>query len=89
MDLPFQSYFDPPRNQLIIFDDLERCSISIPDTLGYINQFVEHKDCKVIILANEDELLKFGAKTINDVDPEKVPEVRAYRNIKEKLIGKL
>jgi hypothetical protein len=87
MDLPLQSYFDPPRKQLLIFDDLERCSISIPDTLGYINHFVEHRECKVIILANEDEILKFRAKTIGEAESKNEPEARTYKNIKEKLVG--
>ncbi|MBL4691788.1 MAG: hypothetical protein JKY92_00465 [Magnetovibrio sp.] len=62
-------------NQLpIVFDDLERCSIPIKDILGYINAFVEHEDCKVIILADEDKILENGGDD--------------YIKIKEKLIGK-
>lgn len=41
---------------LLIFDDLERCSIPIPNLLGYINQFVEHEGLKVILIANEEEI---------------------------------
>lgn len=41
---------------LFVFDDLERCEASINKTLGYINEFVEHAGCKVIILANEAEI---------------------------------
>jgi GTPase SAR1 family protein len=57
---------------ILIFDDLERCKIDLSNILGYINYFVEHQDLKVILIANEDELLK-------DCD---------YKVIKEKLIGK-
>lgn len=60
------------QNHILIFDDLERCSIPINDILGYINYFVEHQDYKVIIIANEEELDK------NE----------KYRDIKEKLVGK-
>jgi Cdc6-like AAA superfamily ATPase len=38
---------------LYVFDDLERCEAPINKVLGYINEFVEHDGCKVIIIANE------------------------------------
>lgn len=57
--------------RILIFDDLERCSIGLKDLLGYINNFIEHNDCKVIVLLNEEEL----------VDKE------TYNGLKEKLIG--
>lgn len=41
---------------LFVFDDLERCDAPINKVLGYINQFVEHDGCKVIIVANEKEI---------------------------------
>lgn len=41
---------------LFVFDDLERCEAPINKTLGYINEFVEHAGCKVIVLANEIEI---------------------------------
>ncbi|MGN6210489.1 P-loop NTPase fold protein [Asticcacaulis sp.] len=40
----------------IIFDDLERCSLDIKDTLGVINQYVEHYGCRVIVLAHDEKL---------------------------------
>jgi len=40
---------------VICFDDLERYS-DIKKALGFINDFVEHRNTKVIILANEDEI---------------------------------
>lgn len=45
-------------NWIICFDDLERCSLSINEILGYMNRLVEHNKCKVIILANEKEIGK-------------------------------
>lgn len=60
------------KGKILIFDDLERCSINIIDLLGYINNFVEHKSYKVILIANEEELEKS----------------EKYNLIKEKLIGK-
>jgi hypothetical protein len=57
--------------KLYIFDDLERCAAPLSTALGYINRFVEHAGCHVVIVANEDELLK---------EP-------AYRITKEKVVG--
>jgi hypothetical protein len=57
---------------IFVFDDLERCRMPVIDAFGYINQLVERDGCKVIILANEDE--------IKDQDK--------YFNGKEKIIGK-
>ena len=57
---------------IFVFDDLERCSMPITDALGYINQLVERDGCKVIVLANQDEIK-------NQAD---------YLKGKEKLIGK-
>lgn len=45
--------FDP---NVFIFDDLERYEAPINKALGYINQFVEHDGCKVILVANENEI---------------------------------
>jgi hypothetical protein len=41
---------------IIFFDDLERQKIGIESILGFINDFIEHKQAKVIILANEKEI---------------------------------
>lgn len=57
---------------VFVFDDLERCSLPVQDSLGYINQLVERDGYRVIILANEGE--------ISDQD--------RYVRAKEKLIGK-
>ena len=46
-------------NNVIIFDDLERCCCDISEVLGYINLFVEHSDAAVILVANEKEIGKW------------------------------
>jgi hypothetical protein len=66
--------------KLLIFDDLERCSIPIQDLLGYINQYVEHSNFKAIVIANEREIISREGKDASELD--------AYRRIKEKLIGR-
>jgi hypothetical protein len=56
--------------KLLIFDDLERCSIEPYHLLGYINSFVEHGSCHVIIIGDEThiekekDLYKIKEKTI-------------------------
>ena len=48
---------------VFIFDDIERCEMPISELMGYINDFVEHKKVKAIIIANEDEILR---KNLNE-----------------------
>ena len=43
-------------NCIFIFDDLERTSCNINDILGYINNFIEHDQIKVLLIANEAEI---------------------------------
>ena len=71
-EINLPEYLKNTDKSILIFDDLERCKIDLNNVLGYINYFVEHQDLKVILVANEDELLK----SCN------------YQVIKEKLIGK-
>lgn len=71
-EINLPEYLKNTDKSILIFDDLERCKIDLSNILGYINYFVEHQDLKVILVANEDGLLK----NCN------------YQFIKEKLIGK-
>lgn len=57
------SLFNDIKKYVLIFDDLERCDISINEVLGYINEYVEHKNVKVIIIANENEINKLNFDT--------------------------
>lgn len=58
-------------NVVLIFDDLERCTIDYDKLLAYINNYVEIQEMKVIIIANEDE----------------IEEDSIYYQIKEKIVG--
>ncbi|HBC2537832.1 TPA: hypothetical protein O8U20_002352 [Enterobacter cloacae] len=69
-----QDLFLKLRNKTIIFDDLERCLIPIQSILGYINFFVEHEKCKVLIVASEADIPK--------------KQIQEYFLKKEKTIGK-
>lgn len=59
---------------VICFDDLERCQIPIKEVLGFINNFVEHKGLRTLILADE-----------TNIDTTQ----KGYDNIKEKVIGRV
>lgn len=79
-DLNLPDYLTNTSGFVIVFDDLERASINLESLLGYINHYVEHQGYKVIILANEEEILAHQEKQDNFK--------LAYRRIKEKLVGK-
>lgn len=51
------------KNLVICFDDLERCMIPISEFFGYVNNLVEHCNCKVIVLADENNICKTFANT--------------------------
>ncbi|MBW8334547.1 MAG: KAP family NTPase [Prolixibacteraceae bacterium] len=61
--------FLPHEKLLICFDDVERMSknIEVNDFLGIINELVENKGSKVILIANEDKIengISFKEKTV-------------------------
>lgn len=74
---------------ILIFDDLERCQMNINDVLGYINQFVEHHGHRIIIIANEDEILEKDKyiESNNHKNNNNNKALILYKRIKEKLIG--
>lgn len=39
--------------RFLIFDDMERCLIDMKELLGYINYFVEHCGCHVVLIGDE------------------------------------
>ncbi|WP_345952285.1 P-loop NTPase fold protein [Cronobacter turicensis] len=47
---------DVKKDRVIVFDDIERCSVDINEILGVINKYVEHHGCKVIAIAHDDEI---------------------------------
>lgn len=65
-------------NCILIFDDLERCKCNISDILGYINNFVEHRAMKVIIVVNEEEL--GDTSDSKNIFIEKIKKERGQRN---------
>lgn len=66
-------------NDVICFDDLERCNLPIKEIMGYIGDFVENRNSKIIILANEDNI-GFGSQNNEEIKP-------AYKKLKEKVVA--
>jgi hypothetical protein len=78
--------------KVFIFDDLERSEIPLNQLFGFINEFVEHHQCKVILVCDEEKLIDQNlAKSIKDNQEEekeeKTPYRLAYKDFKEKLVG--
>lgn len=51
------------KDMVVCLDDFERCNVPINELFGMINSLVEHCNCKVIILADEDNIGKMYANT--------------------------
>jgi GTPase SAR1 family protein len=79
-EINLPEYLQNTDKSILIFDDLERCQIEISNILGYINYFVERQELKVVIVANEHELLKNNKNELL--------KDSKYKAFKEKLIGK-
>jgi len=75
-DISLPKFLSNAKGRLLVFDDLERVEMPIKNILGYINSFVEHDESKVIIIANEDDIIQGE-------------EGKTYQDTKEKVIGKV
>ncbi|MDR9766650.1 P-loop NTPase fold protein [Shewanella baltica] len=75
--IEFFDFFSNKKSKeiILVFDDIERSQISILDVLGFINELVENSQVKVILIANESELIKSCNSSV-------------YKDFKEKVIGK-
>ncbi|MFO7862600.1 MAG: P-loop NTPase fold protein [Salinivirgaceae bacterium] len=87
-----QSFFstkDPKikGNRILIFDDLERSSIPTNEIFGYINHFIEHAECKVILIANEDKIENRKSNKKDEKAKQPENDEFDYNKIKEKLVG--
>ena len=66
--------------KLIVLEDLERSSIDIIDILGFVNNLTEQDKVKVLLVANEGEI-------VNALEMRNQTEVIDYIRKKEKTIG--
>lgn len=84
-DVGIKEFLSKSQNgSIIVFDDLERCELPMHQLLGYINYFVEHDDTRVVLLANENEIVDKERREAKD----KTKEETQYGRVREKLIGK-
>ncbi len=67
---------------IIVFDDVERCSMRLVDALGCINTFIEKERFKVVLISNERALQR------KDVTKEEKENFNLLKNFKEKLVGR-
>lgn len=82
-DINLGDYFGDPKEALLVFDDLERCAIPIPQALGYINHFVEFDSFKVILIANESEIIKRRLRDEGDSagNIQELPQCRCIKTL--------
>ena len=88
--------------KLIILEDVERSSINLIELMGYVNSLVEQDGVKVMLVANEAEIIKktpIEAKTIDQEERIEgfqklgldkrvyTEETKAYLKTKEKTIS--
>lgn len=43
-------------DKILVFDDLERCNINFKDLLGTFNKYIEHHNCRVIVIAHDSKI---------------------------------
>lgn len=61
--------------KLIILEDLERSGIDILEVLGYVNNLVEQDGVKVLLVANEDEIIQYKPIETENKDEQKTLEL--------------
>lgn len=78
--------------KLIVLEDLERSNIDIIEVMGYVNNFVEQDGVKVLLVANEDEIIKYientaDGKEKDDKKSKKLTDKASeYVRVKEKSV---
>ncbi len=71
-DISLQKVMNIVREGVYVFDDLERARLNISVILGYLNEFIEHDGCRVILIGHT----------------EKVDKKKSFERQREKLIGR-
>jgi hypothetical protein len=65
-DLKLGDIADIPTDRILIIDDLERKAMPIQELFGFINEFVEHGDNQVVLIANDREIKDADYKTLKE-----------------------
>ncbi|MEE1504375.1 MAG: P-loop NTPase fold protein [Acutalibacteraceae bacterium] len=76
-------------DKLIVLEDVERSQIDVIELLGYINNLVEQDSAKVLVVANEEELIEYEEITNekDDSDTKLIEKSQKYIKTKEKTIS--
>ncbi len=67
-------------DKLVVLEDIERSQIDILEILGYVNNLVEQDGIKVLLVANEAELLEY-----EEIASDNTTEKREWRLTKKSL----
>lgn len=70
-----------PRNIIVVFDDVERCAMSKPILLGYLNKYVEYLHVPCILIA-DDRIWNEAEKLQKDVST-----LHSMASTQEKVVG--
>ena len=70
---------------ILVFDDLERSKLNILEMLGAINEYCENKGFNVILVADEERLLRC-TKDQEDSDSKTTDDEMSFQYIKEKVV---
>lgn len=81
---------------VLVFDDLERCSMGIQEILGCLNEYVENQKIKAIVIADEEKIQavqELNTKENKEEEKKENQEVKnkcgmQYKQLKEKLISR-
>lgn len=76
--------------KLVIFEDIERSRLDILEVLGYTYNLVEQDAVKVLLVANEDAILKYDdSEADKDGKTHKIPDENTviYLETKEKTVS--
>ncbi len=53
-------------NKFIVFDDIERCQVDLKPLLGFINYFVEHCGCHVVVIGDDSQISEEQRSILNE-----------------------
>lgn len=76
--------------RLIVLEDVERSQIDLIELLGYINNLVEQDGAKILVVANEDEIIEYEETTNESEESSQViltEKSQKYLKTKEKTIS--
>ncbi len=71
--------------KLIVIEDLERSELEFAQILGFVNNMTEQDGAKILLVANEDEIIK--KERLSENEEEYTESTKKYLRTKEKTIS--